>query len=69
MCYCTCDPGQSLDKVAQEIVEKDVLGLKQSNIQQVYYCAFNLANDCFWARQLLANGFCVNLARLVPYIH
>ncbi len=28
ICYCTCNPGQSLDKVAQEIVEKDVLGLK-----------------------------------------
>ncbi len=25
----------------------------------MYYRNFNLADDCFWARQLLANGFCV----------
>ncbi len=32
ICYGTCDPGQSLDKVAQEIVEKDVVGLKQKKM-------------------------------------
>ncbi len=52
MCYGTCDSGQSLDKVAQEIVEKDVVGLKQKKMLQMYCCAFNLADDFQFKRLL-----------------